>query len=51
MSTIAGKHGSTSRSTEVPREKLVKALTSQSKHHSTQQRKAGTFFEDIMIEM
>ena len=51
MSTMAGKHGSTSRSTEVPREKLVSALKSQSKHHSTQQLKGGTFFEDIEIEI
>jgi hypothetical protein len=51
MSTMTGKHGSAARSTEVPREKLVKALTSQSAHHSTQQLKGTTFFEDIVIEM
>ena len=51
MSAMAGKHGSASRSTEVPREKLVKALTSQSAHHSTQQLKGGTFYEDVVIEI
>jgi hypothetical protein len=43
MSTMTGKHGSVSRGTEVPRDKLVNALTKQSTHHSTQQLKGGTF--------
>jgi L-ascorbate metabolism protein UlaG (beta-lactamase superfamily) len=51
MSTMAGKHGQKSRGTEVPREKLVSALKSQSKHHSTQRLTGGTFFEDIVIEI
>ena len=51
MSTMAGKHGSSSRSTEVPREKLVSALTNQSKHFSTQQLKGGTFYKDITIDI
>ena len=51
MSTMLGKHGSTARGTEVPREKLVSALTSQSKHFSTQQLKGGTFYEDITIDI
>ena len=49
MSTMTGKHGSSVRGTEVPRSKLVSALTSQSKHHSTQQLKGGTFYEDITL--
>lgn len=36
VSTKAGKHGSVDRGTEVPREKLVKALENESEYHTTQ---------------
>jgi hypothetical protein len=39
MSTMPGKHGSKSARTEVPREKLVKALTSETTHFSTESMK------------
>lgn len=51
MVTMAGKHGSSVRGTEVPRGKLVSALASQSTHHSTQQLKGGTFYENITIDI
>jgi hypothetical protein len=48
---MAGKHGSTSRGTEVPREKLVTALKSQSELYNTQQLKGEKFYEDITMEI
>ncbi|MDQ3827727.1 MAG: hypothetical protein M3361_00185 [Candidatus Tectomicrobia bacterium] len=51
LSTMAGKHGSTSRGTEVPREKLVTALKSQSELYNTQQLKGEKFYEDITMEI
>lgn len=50
MSTMEGKHGSEDSNTEVPRQTLVSALKSETKHFSTQQLKKGKFFEDTVIK-
>jgi len=39
VSTMAGKHGSHARGTEVPRDKLIEALRQESAHFSTQELK------------
>lgn len=50
MSTMAGKHGSPDRDTEVPRSKLVKALTEESSLFTTQKlTKATGPFHEIHI--
>ncbi|MEO5721129.1 MAG: hypothetical protein ABIR71_06635 [Chthoniobacterales bacterium] len=41
MSTMAGKHGSVERDSEVPRRKLVDALKAETEFFSTQDLKAG----------
>ena len=47
MSTLGGHHGSSDRDTEVPRSKLVKALTEESTHFTTQKlnKSTGPFHE------
>lgn len=49
MSTMAGKHGSADRDTEVPRRKLVDALESESTHFTTQTLKAKQLYHEIHI--
>ncbi|HEV7643834.1 MAG TPA: hypothetical protein VGO50_07845 [Pyrinomonadaceae bacterium] len=52
VSTMAGKHGSPDRQTEVPRQTLVDALTSSSDYYSTQdlEEKRG-LYHDIEIDL
>jgi hypothetical protein len=51
VSTMAGKHGSSDRDTEVPRSKLVAALDQESEFFSTQSltRKKGLFHETHLL--
>jgi hypothetical protein len=49
MSTMDGKHGSEESSTEVPRRTLVRALTAETDHFSTQSLNRESFFHDTTI--
>ena len=51
VSTMAGKHGSTDRGTEVPRSKLVEELKKQSDFFTTQSLKGKKLFHDLEIEL
>jgi hypothetical protein len=49
LSTMADKHGSESRDTEVPRRKLVDELKAHSEHFSTQTLRGNTRCESLEI--
>lgn len=51
VSTMAGKHGSPDRGTEVPRSKLVDALKKDSDFFTTQALKGKTFWHDVDIDL
>jgi hypothetical protein len=52
VSTMAGKHGSAARGTEVPRAKLVEDLKKESEYFSTQElRGVRTFFKDFVFRL
>lgn len=51
LSTLAGKHGSVDRGTEVPRETLLTQLDSRSDLHDTEKlRSRGTFWNDVLFD-
>jgi hypothetical protein len=50
VSTMPGKHGRKKNNSEVPRETLVKALSSESEYHTTETAAdRGDLFEDLVI--
>lgn len=51
VSTMAGKHGSTRRETEVPRRPLVRALERQSNYHTTQDVGVRDLFAEVTVEV
>ena len=51
MSTMAGKHGSVERDTEVPRRKLVDALKAETEFFSTQELKTGQLKKVITLAL
>jgi hypothetical protein len=51
ISTREGKHGSSDKGTEVPREKLVDALTKDSDYHTTQKVKISLLKETLQIDL
>jgi metallo-beta-lactamase superfamily protein len=52
VSTLAGKHGSVDRGTEVPRKPLIEALKTMSDLHDTQSlRSKRTFWTDAVLEL
>ncbi len=51
ISTREGKHGSSEKGTEVPREKLVKALNKDSDYHTTQDVKLSQLKETLLITL
>ena len=48
---MPGKHGTEAKNTEVPRQSLVEALTSESDFHDTESLNAGVLFEPVRIEV
>ncbi len=51
VSTMAGKHGSARRETEVPRQKLVEELQKHSDFFTTQSLKGTAFWHDLLIDL
>lgn len=52
LSTMAGKHGSTDRQTEVPRKKLIEELTRNSELINTQTiKKKSEFYISVDLDL
>jgi hypothetical protein len=51
VSTMKGKHGDSKSGTEVPRATLIKALTAESRFHTTEVLEGREFFEDVELPL